>query len=142
MATKKKLGNSLKIGDRFVLPKETVEIIGRADIPYAVVSEEKGSVYAFKVKQTSGPLKGNEFSVLVLGDGRVEYVLKDPLATRVVNAVSAWIKDIFTPAKPKPEPKNNTVRVDTPVHTPVPPPIPRKGKGAHLNGHANGHAHP
>lgn len=112
MATKKKLGNALKTGDRFVLPKETVEIIGRGDIPYAVVSEEKGSILAFKVKQVSGPLKGNEFTVIVLGDGKVEYVLKDPVMMRATNWLKAQIKDIFTPAKPKPEPKNPTVRVD------------------------------
>jgi hypothetical protein len=132
MATKKKLGNALKIGDRFVLPRETVEIIGRGDIPYAVVSEEKGSILAFKVKQTSGPLKGNEFTVIVLGDGKVEYVLKDPALTRASNWLKAQIKDIFTPTKPKPEPKNNTARVDTVT----PGPMGKHNGAVYANGHA------
>jgi len=132
MATKKKLGNALKIGDRFVLPKETVEIIGQGTLPYVVVSEDKGSVYAFEVRQTSGPLKGNTFTVMVLGDGKVEYVLKDPLPTRAVNWLKAQIRDIFTPPKPKAEPKNPTVRVDTVTPGPM-------GKG---KGYVNGHAHP
>ena len=132
MATKKKLGNALKIGDRFVMPKETVEITGRGDIPYAVVSEEKGSILAFKVKQVSGPLKGNEFTIIMLGDGRVEYVLKDPAPTRAWNWLKAQVKDIFTPPKVPKEPKPVAVRVD-----PVTPGPMGKGKG-----HLNGHAHP
>jgi hypothetical protein len=133
MATKKKLGNALKIGDRFVLPRETVEIIGQADLPYVVVSEDKGSVYAFQVKQTSGPLKGNTFSVMVLGDGKVEYVLKDPVLTRFSSWLKAQVKDIFTPAKKQPEPKPVAVRID-----PAPTPGPMgKGKAKYTNGHAS-----
>lgn len=103
MATKKKLGNDLKIGDKFVLPRETVKILGKANVPYAIASDDKGSILTYVVELTSGPLKGKQFPVIVLGESKVDYVLKDPILNRAAAWSINYIKGLIKPkTKAKP----------------------------------------
>lgn len=120
MATKKKLGHQLKIGDTFLLPQDKVEIIGFGNIAHSVVSEEGGKILCYRVKAMSGPFKGESREVILLGNGKVQYVLKDPILTRLASSIKARIKSLFK----KPEKKK----------LPGPPPIPnypwaKSGKG-------------
>jgi len=100
MTTKKKLGHQLRIGDAFMLPADRVQIIGMGNIAHSVVSEEGGKILCYRVKCLSGPFRGEEREVILLGNGKVNYVLKDPPVTRLAQFIIDTIKNLFK-RKPK-----------------------------------------
>ena len=92
MATKKRICSELKLGDKFLLPRHAVEIVGTGKIPHCIVSESKGKLLCYRVAYKDGPLAGTEAEVVILGDDKIDYILKEPVAKRLAKSIVSWWK--------------------------------------------------